>query len=168
MSYIKKKSMLQEKKTAKEFNGKLQIASGALWGAKGDVRTGERNLGFNENDYLIENKYTDKDFYRLTRKTWEKIEKEAINDNLRIPLIQIDIQDESIIVMDYNYFLELYEGYNYLLETKNTSAKSYIISKEDLKRLNSGYLFCINFRGVLGKYKPLNLVIMRKEDFLNI
>lgn len=31
MSYIKKKSMLQEKRTAKEFNGKPQIASGAIW-----------------------------------------------------------------------------------------------------------------------------------------
>lgn len=31
MNYIKKKSKAQEVRTAKEFNGKPQIASGAIW-----------------------------------------------------------------------------------------------------------------------------------------
>ena len=65
-TYIKRKSAKQEKRTAREFRGKTTPASGALSGAKGDVRTGVRNGSYtNENDFLIENKYTDKNFYPL-------------------------------------------------------------------------------------------------------
>ena len=64
MNYIKRKSAKQEKRTAKEFGGRTTPASGALSGAKGDVRTGNRTNGedTNSNDFLIENKYTDKDY----------------------------------------------------------------------------------------------------------
>ena len=61
----RKKSQLQEKSVAKEFNAKTVIASGSLWFANSDVRSDK---------FLIECKTTDKDYYSLTAKVWEKIE----------------------------------------------------------------------------------------------
>lgn len=79
---VKKKSQLQEKSVAKDLDAKTVIASGALWGSKGDVR---------HDDFLVECKTTEKPFYSLTMKVWEKIEKEAIKDGLRVPLMCIDV-----------------------------------------------------------------------------
>lgn len=81
---VKKKSQLQEKSVAKDLNAKTVIASGALWGSKGDVR---------HDEFLVECKTTEKSFYSLTMKVWEKIEKEAVRDGLRIPLMCIDINN---------------------------------------------------------------------------
>ena len=109
MTYIKRKSARQEKRTSKEFGGKTQIASGAIETMKGDVRTGERVAGkFNENDFLIENKFTDAESYKLTLAVWNKIAKEAFRDNFRTPLMQIDIQDLEIVVMDEHLY-SIYE-----------------------------------------------------------
>ena len=84
MANFKKVSQRQERDIAKCMNGRAVIASGALWGAKGDVRT---------DDYLIEAKITTKvSYYTLHVDTWEKIEAEAAMDNGRIPLIFVDIE----------------------------------------------------------------------------
>lgn len=81
---IRKKSQKQEKQVAKEVEGKTTIASGALYFQKADVR----------NDvYLIECKTTSKFYYSLTLATWEKINKEAIKDGLRVPVMCIDLED---------------------------------------------------------------------------
>ena len=58
----KKKSKKQEERIAKQIGGKTVIASGALWGAKGDSRF---------DNFLIENKFTDKDSYSLQLKIWD-------------------------------------------------------------------------------------------------
>lgn len=81
---VKKKSQLQEKSVAKDLNAKTVVASGALWGSKGDVR---------HDEFLVECKTTEKPFYSLTMKVWEKIEKEAVRDGLRIPLMCVDINN---------------------------------------------------------------------------
>ena len=78
----KKKSQLQEKKVADEINADVVVASGALWGSKGDVRSDE---------LLIECKTTDNSYYVFHFATWDKIRKEAIKDGLRIPVMSIDI-----------------------------------------------------------------------------
>ena len=78
---VKKKSQLQEKRVAKDLNAKTVVASGALWSAKADVRSDE---------FLVECKTTEKPFYSLTLKVWEKIETEAIKDGLRIPVMCVD------------------------------------------------------------------------------
>lgn len=84
MDLRRAKSKKQESKVAKELSGKVTPASGALWGAKADVR----------NDiFLIECKTTEKDFYSLTYNTWNKIYKEAIKDGLRIPVMCIDLNN---------------------------------------------------------------------------
>jgi hypothetical protein len=105
--YIKRKSAKQEARTAKDFSGKTTPASGALYFAKADVRTGNTGVGFNDSDFLIENKFTDSASYSLKKKIWEKIEGEALMDNMRIPLMQIDIQDKQLVVLNKSDFLSL-------------------------------------------------------------
>lgn len=81
---VKKKSQLQERGVAKDLDAKTVIASGALWGSKGDVRA---------EDFLVECKTTEKSYYSLTLKVWDKIAKEAIKDGLRVPLMCVDLND---------------------------------------------------------------------------
>lgn len=159
---VKKKSSLQEKRTARDFKGRTQLASGALWGMKGDVRTGEaRTSSFNNDDFLIENKYTDKNFYSLTTTTWNKIQKEAIRDNMRKGIMQIDIKDTSLVVLDYNDYLEIFEGYDIELKEINNISKSIRIYSDDIEP----------FRIILTDYECdkvlLNAVVMPMDMFLN-
>lgn len=90
MKTVKKRSQKQEKSVAQKFGGKVTAASGALWGMKGDVRTDK---------FLIECKTTEKDYYTLTAKVWEKIQEEAIKDHMRIPLMMIDLKDQDRYVV---------------------------------------------------------------------
>ena len=90
MKTVKRRSQKQEKSVAKKFNARLTAASGALWGTKGDVRSDK---------YLIECKTTEKDYYTLTAKVWEKIQEEAIQDHMRIPLMVIDLKDTDRYVV---------------------------------------------------------------------
>lgn len=94
----KYKSNLQEKRVAKELNAKVTVASGALSFQKADVRSDE---------YLVECKTTSKTFYSLTEKTWKRIEKQAINDGIRIPLMCVDLEDgkHSIAILNYLDFI---------------------------------------------------------------
>ena len=91
---LKKASQKQEKKVAEELNANTVVASGAKWGSKGDVRSDR---------YLVECKMTQKPFYSLTKSTWEKIQKEATKDGLRIPMMCIDVEGckYQFIVMLY-------------------------------------------------------------------
>jgi hypothetical protein len=96
---MKSKSQKQEARVAKNCCGRVQAASGALDGAKGDVR----------NDiFLVECKITDKDFYALTKSVWDKIRKEAIKDNLRIPVLYIEIQDKRFMIVDEFIFAQIF------------------------------------------------------------
>ena len=65
MKTVKRRSQKQEKSVAKDFNANVTVASGAFWGMKADVRNDK---------FLIECKTTEKDYYSLTAKVWEKIE----------------------------------------------------------------------------------------------
>lgn len=82
MDERKRNSKNQESKVAKELSGKVTPASGALWGAKADVRS---------DIFLVECKTTISDRYRLTFNVWNKIYLEAIKDGLRIPVMCIDL-----------------------------------------------------------------------------
>ena len=87
---IKKKSKKQEEKIAKDIGGRTTPGSGALWFSKADVRNDK---------YLIEAKFTDSNKYQLKHKTWFKIKREAINDGLRIPVMQIEIQGSQYALL---------------------------------------------------------------------
>lgn len=110
MTYIKRKSMKQESRVAKDFGGRVQLASGAIpsVGMKGDVRTGDP-ARFNEGDFLIENKFTDKNYFNFTRSVWEKIEREALKDGMRIPLLQVDTLHKKVFIMSLSDFYGFYE-----------------------------------------------------------
>ena len=115
---VKKKSQIQEKSVAKDLDAKTVIASGALWGSKGDVR---------HDDFLVECKTTEKPYYSLTMKVWEKIEKEAIKDGLRIPLMCIDVndgKDRFAVFLEkdfkhYKYYYDLYDGSTHWCDKKS-------------------------------------------------
>lgn len=94
----KKLSNKHEKDIAQFFNGKVQIASGAipLVGLKGDVIT---------QDYLIECKATEKSFYTLKRKVVEKIEKEAMKCG-RTPLLAIRVLNTDYILFRAYDFID--------------------------------------------------------------
>lgn len=99
----KYKSNLQEKSVAKQFGGKQVIASGALWFAHSDVRNDK---------FLIECKTTEKDYYSITTKVWEKIEDEALKDRMRTPLLIIDLQDtDRYVVFNPNQFIRQVNTY---------------------------------------------------------
>ena len=159
MSYIKRKSAKQEKRTAKEFAGKLTPASGAMWGAKGDVRT---------LDYLIENKYTDANKYKLELKILEKIEKEALKDNFRTPILQVDISELSLVVLNHNDFLVISERYRCSDYSIYTNNKSVTLTLADIYTMNDEWndfgLFNIQVHFPTGKVYD----IIFKEDFLHM
>lgn len=152
MSYIKKKSAKQEKRTSKEFGGIVTPASGAMWSAKGDVRT---------DNYLIENKYTDSDSYKLELKILDKIGMEALKDDFRVPVLQIDIQELHLVVLNYNDYQALFETDEIHSEEICTN-KSLTLHKDDL------YLLIDEFNGLkhLVKFQGKPFVIMLKSDFL--
>ena len=154
MSYIKKKSKRQEDRTAKDFGGKTQIASGALWGSKGDARTDE---------FLIENKFTDKEYYTLKYAIWDKIKVEALKDSLRVPMLQLDIQDKQYVIMEIWDLLSYMQGdYTKLpIITFSTEKASLKLKKEELCIGMDEYA-TITFRK---KEKDVILGVMRKDDF---
>lgn len=85
----------QEQQVAADFDGRVVIASGALWGSKGDVVT---------DLFLIECKTTESSTYRLDyTKTWKKIFKEATTRGL-IPLMVISVSGDSYVVYQHSIF----------------------------------------------------------------
>lgn len=165
MTYIKRKSQKQEKRTAEEFGGRTQIASGAIEGMKGDVRTGDTSIGFKEDDFLIENKFTDSDKYKLDLKTWQKVEQEALRDNMRTPLMQIDIKDISLVVIGYNDFLAMGLDKHFLEphDSKYIQAKSFQM-KYDFYQSNLE-LFGDFMQKLFFDSSKTNLVVIGKDDF---
>ncbi len=156
---VRKKSQLQEKSVAKEFGAKTVIASGSLWFADSDVRSDK---------FLIECKTTDKDFYSLKSSVWEKIEREADLDHMRIPLMVIDIRDRRFMVFNPESFdTRLNESYECSCDDMN--AKSFRLTyslldeiEEDLEERIWGKFFMI-----CGKKRHL-LMFMRIEDFKEV
>ena len=168
---IKKKSQIQEKRTAKQFRGRIQPASGALHFAKGDIRTGSFSARFNETDFLIENKYTDVSEYVFKLEIWRKIKKEALKDNLRIPLMQVDINSKhgdplQLVIMDFKDFLSLgcFQHWEEAIPIVVASRKSYVMIYNTMyKILNSGE----NKIRVNLFIQKENLVIFKLTEFLN-
>lgn len=163
---VKEKSQKQEQRTAKQLGGRTQIASGAIWAMKADVRTDE---------FLIENKYTDTNFYTLNVATWEKIFKEATNDNLRVPLMQIDIKDRYCIVCEESYLNMLIEDFNYAKLSSESAKKSFRITYElvDLLSENKEVMGVPNTIITIGltfkkPKKDINLCIIGLEQFLDL
>ncbi len=157
----RKKSQKQEKEVAKEFNAKTTPASGAKWSQKGDVRNSK---------FLIECKTTGKDYYRVTAKTWEKIEEEATRDHMRIPLLVVDLNDgaDRLIVfkasaMEFkkNMIYECSKDYE-----GDIPPKSRKISMQELIEINEDVDFDVVGRlfMICGNHNSM-LIYMRIKDF---
>lgn len=98
MNAKKRLSVNQERSVAKDLKAKLTPASGALWGAKGDVRSAK---------FLVECKATEANYYSLSKRVWLKIAEEALKDGLRTPLMNIQVKGRMWAVLDLNDFNEL-------------------------------------------------------------
>lgn len=64
----------------KEKKGRAQAGSGAPWGAKGDVK---------DEEFLQENKFTDKKGFRITVDLWEEICQKAFAEGGKRPALEI-------------------------------------------------------------------------------
>ena len=128
----KKLSNKHETFIAESLGGKTVIASGALYFAKGDVVT---------DDYLIECKATEKDYYILKGKILSKIENEALKCN-RIPLLAIRVKDKDYIAY------RAYDFYGYYNESDVLDCKeSSKLSVDILNYIDVGYLYLYRFNG---------------------
>ena len=153
-------SNLQEKSVAKQFGGKQVIASGALWFAHSDVRNDK---------FLIECKTTEKDFYTITAKVWEKICKEAVRDGLRDRLLIIDLHNNhkeryvcfpwNLLPFDLNNesFTPLWLKGN-IVSVKGKAKQFRFFGVE--KRHATVVTFCASDKKTMH-----TVVLMRKQDF---
>ena len=161
MSTVKKRSQKQEKSVAKDFNAKPTVASGALWGMKGDVRNSK---------FLIECKTTSKDYFNITTKLWEKIKTEATRDRMRIPLMVIDLEDSDRLVVfnPHDFETELPTPYDCTYDENRDGKQSYRISIKELdnipKDIDEPYIYGKLFI-IKGTVKNNMLFFMRMEDF---
>ena len=161
MSTVKKRSQKQEKSVAKDFNAKPTVASGALWGMKGDVRNSK---------FLIECKTTSKDYFNITTKLWEKIKTEATRDRMRIPLMVIDLEDSDRLVVfnPHDFETELPTPYDCTYEENRDGKQSYRISIKELdniaKEFDEPYIYGKLFI-IKGTVKNNMLFFMRMKDF---
>jgi hypothetical protein len=94
-----KQSLKHEKRLAKAVGGQRNVASGAFWFRKGDVRS---------QDLLIEHKWTGKKSFTLKSDVLEKITTEALLDS-RTPVLGISLNEVNYVVMDENDFLTMRE-----------------------------------------------------------
>lgn len=158
MKTVKKRSQKQEKSVAKDFDAKVVVASGALWGAKGDVRSDK---------CLIECKTTEKPYYSVTSKVWEKIEREALKDGMRTPLLIVDLEDKDRVVVFNPKYFEHDIPTPYECTSNGDVHKSFRVSIKGLEDAGSyfdtytyGQLFMI-----CGEKRNL-LCYMRIKDFI--
>ena len=110
--YRRKVSNKQESDWAKKTGGKTQIASGAFWHSKGDVREECEEIlaGF-----CWENKYTAREFFRLSVDLWEEIREKAYGQG-NIPGIHLQFtnteldEDVKLVFVECEKFSEFIDG----------------------------------------------------------
>lgn len=157
---IKKKSQIQEERTAKLHKGQTRgKASGASWNKKGDVKT---------SSFVIENKFTDDNNYILKYGIWDKIRKEALREGLRSPMMQIDIQDLRIVVLDMYTFLDLVKdgmGEYEIINLDTVKVKQFKLKKDYLE----ARLMCTKgFKFIKLGLNNIELMLMLESDFFHI
>ena len=146
----KKQSQKQEKSVAKVFDAKVTVASGAFWGMKADCRSDK---------FLIECKTTGKHYYSLTSSVWEKIEREADRDGMRIPLLVVDLRySVRVVVFNPKYF----NTSVFSFKEQHKPQKSYRLTYNRHHELRCE---CISF-SICGK-KVNELQYMHIEDFID-
>lgn len=102
-----KQSLKHEKRLAKAVGGQRNVASGAFWFRKGDVRS---------KDLLIEHKWTGKKSFSIKADVLEKITTEALLES-RTPVLGFSLNDSNYVILDENDFLTIREFLLQCLET---------------------------------------------------
>ena len=97
MSNGHRESRKQEDRLAKTVGGSRNVASGAFWLRKGDVRS---------DDLLIEAKWTGRSSFTLKAKVLEDAMDEAIISG-RIGVLGICLNNKNYVVLDEEDFLDL-------------------------------------------------------------
>lgn len=147
----------QEKQVAKDIGGKTVIASGSLWGMKSDARSDK---------YLIECKTTQKESYRLTASTWEKVTHEAINDGLRVPVMCIEVAGVKKAVFSYYMLMDsaLFKDLTDPLDFKECKhLKSFLVDKN-----NQIVKITTKINPQSSTTKTSSLCVIDWEDFLEV
>lgn len=96
----RKKSLRQENRTAKAYNGSRNAMSGGGWIRKADVRT---------EDFMIENKLKmdpNAKSYSIKAVDMRDLTKRAVLEG-RIPLMQIDLAGHRYVVLVEDDFLDI-------------------------------------------------------------
>jgi hypothetical protein len=95
---ILKKSVKQEKRSAKLYNGSRNARSGAGWLRKNDVRS---------HDFLIENKLTE-NMKTITIKELDlrELRLRAIAEE-RVPILQFDLANRNYVILTEDDFFEM-------------------------------------------------------------
>ena len=93
----RKRSQKSENTAAAEIGGRRQIASGALVGMKGDVKS---------DTFLLEDKFTDAASYSLKLDLLKKAEQEAFQSR-RKPLFRVTMQGHTYYVVPVRVFTYL-------------------------------------------------------------
>lgn len=95
---IMKASKKQEKRSANLYKGSRNVASGALWFRKNDVRS---------QDLLIENKLTNNTkSYTVKHKDLTDLTQRAVLDD-RLPVLQFDLGGKHYVILNEDDFLTL-------------------------------------------------------------
>lgn len=134
---------------AEAFDGRTQIASGAIWFAKADVDT---------EFYLIECKATEKDYYIFKQSILDKIYTEALKV-AKVPLLCVRLKDKFGEFKDFTCFNSAH--YDIIEEEEMTGAKEFNLYrsvKVDLASLEQG---TVRLRGERFTYYVVSL-----EDYL--
>lgn len=97
---MKKQWEKKEVNDAQSFNARRTPRSGGLWFAKGDSKS---------DDFLIENKTTEKSNFTILGTVWKKIKKEALLSS-RIPMLSVEFGEkrEELIIMNKDDFIMLF------------------------------------------------------------
>jgi hypothetical protein len=149
----RKLSQAQEKSAAKQLNGRVTAASGATVFAKGDVRC---------DAFLVECKATRQRAYVLRYSTWEKIEREALKDGLRIPLMCVDMQGRRCYICDTALLIDLPRDDAHLLYIHDAIENPYVVECKKQKQV------CGEFEVVVfsTQTKQQKLAVLPEYDFL--
>lgn len=99
----KTKSQRQEERIGKRDDGQLQINSGRTsWTSKRDGVLGRVYK------FLVEARTTDKGSYRVERQEFLDLKKQAFQTPPGLlPMVQVDIQDLSLVIMELKDFDEM-------------------------------------------------------------
>ena len=100
VSRSQKRSKLQENYTASDIGGRTQPGSGNQWHSKGDVKNAQ---------WYVECKTTQQSSFRITDLVWKVLRLNALREG-KIPALQIDIQEERLVAIPYDVWVDLVGG----------------------------------------------------------